>query len=120
MRTLLTFLCVSFGELIFRANGISAAFSMIGSIFRGWQTPFLLTELGLDVPDLVVAAIGLAILFAFEFMQERGKLENMSDKIAHFPLLARWSLLLGGIAFIAVFGVYGAGYDPAPFIYFQF
>ncbi len=119
-RIAMTFLCVSFGELIFRAEGLHAALYMIGALFRGWSEPVPWLTLGLDPADLIVAGAGVLALFLFEFAQERGKGENCCERIARLPLAVRWSLLLGGIALVAVFGVYGTGYDPAPFLYFQF
>lgn len=120
LQTVLTFACVSFGELIFRAQGLNAALYMIGALFRGWSTPFSLSALGLELPDLAVAVLGVILLFALEFMQERGRLRNLPDRIAASALPVRWAVLLVGIALVALLGVYGAGYDPAPFLYFQF
>ncbi len=120
LQTVLTFACVSFGELIFRARGLNAALYMIGALFRGWSTPFSLSALGLELPDLAVAVLGVILLFALEFAQERGRLRNLPDRIAASALPVRWAVLLVGIALVALLGVYGAGYDPAPFLYFQF
>jgi len=119
-----TFLAVSFGELFFRADSLRDALAMAGSLFRRWDLSFFrltnLLTLGLDRPDLAVAAVGTAFLFLHELLQETGKVPKPDRKISELALPLRWAVLIGGIAVIAVFGVYGSGYDPVPFQYFQF
>ena len=124
VQTIGTFCLVSFGELIFRAEGLSAALSMVKALFGSWNVRAFFAEtvptLGLDVADLNVAWIAVVLLFMFELMQEKGYCADFSQKVARKPLAVRWLLMLAAIAVLLIFGVYGKGYDPAPFLYFQF
>jgi len=123
-QTVGTFLLVTLGELIFRAEGLSAALHMVKSLTGSWDIRYfssvLLPSLGLDAADLGVVWVTVTILFLFELLQERGYCVDFSSRIARMPLVCRWSLLLGAIAVLLIFGVYGRGYDPTPFLYFQF
>lgn len=124
VQTFFTFILISFGEIMFRAENLGAALHMIRALFAKWNIAgfiqITLPALGLDVPDLVVAAIAVVFLFLFEFLQEHEKLTHFSVSVARMPLVFRWLVLLGSIAVLLVFGVYGKGYDPTPFLYFQF
>ena len=46
--------------------------------------------------------------------------KNLSDAILAQPLWLRWLVLYVGIAAVLIFGIYGAEYNAAEFIYFQF
>jgi len=119
-----TFIFVCFSEIIFRAESFSAAIHMVGSLFGDWNLGLFFGEtlltLGLDKPDLWALAVSSLLLFIFELLQERGRLQNLPHTVAKMPLPARWAVLLGSIAVLLIFGVYGKGYDPTPFVYFKF
>ena len=77
---------------------------------------FLFT-LGLDVPDVVVGLLAIGVLLVAELCDRQNGLRTWVYTRA-LPL--RWGILLGGIAAVVLFGIYGPSYDPTPFIYFKF
>ena len=58
----------------------------------------------------------LLVLFVSN-MQER---TSIRDEIDRRGTVFRWALMMAGIISVIVFGVYGAGYDAAKFIYMQY
>ena len=66
------------------------------------------------------SVIAVAALFVFEVLLELKVIKDPARKLYEAPLPLRWVILFAGIFIILTFGFYGPGYDPAPFIYFQF
>ena len=78
-----------------------------------------LYNLGLDRPEMNVLLVSLAVLFLTDLVRYRkGQLPDAF--LAGQNLWFRWAVLLGLIGAVAVFGVYGPGYEASQFIYFQF
>lgn len=103
---------VVLGQLIFRADSMTAAWSMIKSIFAGPGVWFirsqLLFHLGIDWKDWLVALIGLALVAVYSFFKEtRGF--DLTD-LQGLRTLPKWLLYLGFILTVVVFGAYGDGY----------
>ena len=116
-----TFFLVTIGEIIFRAPNIPQAMYMIKSMFTTFN-PWVLFDgfvftLGLDVPDFIVGVVAVIILLVVSLFN---RYQSMRHWIYRQELPIRWAICLAAIMAIVVFGVYGPGYDPAPFIYFQF
>lgn len=116
-----TFFLVTIGEIIFRSPDIPQALYMIKSMF-GTFNPWVLFDgfvftLGLDVPDFIVGVIAVIILVVVSLLN---RYQSMRHWVYRQELPVRWAICLAAIMAIVIFGVYGPGYDPAPFIYFQF
>ncbi|MEG1863606.1 MAG: hypothetical protein RR198_08390, partial [Oscillospiraceae bacterium] len=116
-----TFSLVCIGELIFRSSSVSQAVLMMKSMFSCWN-PWVLFNgfvftLGIDRPDFYVGLIAIGILF---FVSLSSRKQSMRHWVKNQELPIRWAICIGGIMAIVIFGAYGPGYDPAPFIYFQF
>ena len=116
-----TFFLVTIGEIIFRAPNIPQAMYMIKSMFTTFN-PWVLFDgfvftLGLDVPDFVVGVVAVIILLVVSLFN---RYQSMRHWVYRQELPVRWAICLAAIMSIVLFGVYGPGYDPAPFIYFQF
>ena len=78
-----------------------------------------LYNLGLDRTEINVLVVSLAVLFLVELV--RYFKQQLPDAfLAEQNLWFRWGVLLALIGAVAVFGVYGPGYDAQQFIYFQF
>lgn len=113
-----TFFLVMLGWIIFRAESISASFTMIRSIFtvRNWWVLFddSLLSLGLDWKNIFILILSIYIMFKVEAAQQRTVIR---DRILEQPLVFRWLLYLTAVAVIIIFGSYGFGYKAADFIY---
>lgn len=117
----LTFSLVALAFLIFRANSISDAKTLLKALIFNFQPGALLGggifQLGLDGPELAVGLIALVILIAMDLLRERWP---VGQALERQPLPVRWPVYLLLIFSILIFGVYGPGYDAATFIYFAF
>lgn len=117
-----TFLLVILGELFFRAISLQAGFVMAARMFTDFSPTSLadgsLLELGLDGKDFAAAACALLLVFAVDYLHERGI--RIREKIAGWRLPLRWCFYYGAIALVIVFGAYGVGYDPVELIYAGF
>ena len=95
---------------------------MIFRTFTVWNPWVLfdgsLLNYGLTVTDYVVVAIAVLIVYLVSRRQERG--QDVLALVSQQNLLFRWLLYIGMFLVIAVFGVYGTGYNAANFIYMQF
>ena len=122
-QVLVTFLLTAFAWIFFRAPSIGDA---LGYIRRMLTKPDLwsffngeLYNLGLDRTEMNVLVVSLAVLFLVELV--RYFKQQLPDAfLAEQNLWFRWGVLLALIGAVAVFGVYGPGYDAQQFIYFQF
>ena len=115
-----TFLLVLLGYILFRANGLAHAVSIISRIVTkfppGFNTPGC--GPGLDHMDLAVAAAGVLVLFAADMLKFR-KVDTL-ERFTRLPLAIRWLILYAAVAAVLLFGIYGPGYDASSFIYFKF
>ena len=58
------------------------------------------------------------MLLITDLLHEKGI--RIREAIARQPLIFRWIVYIGAILVILVFGIYGAEYNSASFIYEQF
>ena len=121
-QVLTTFLLVCFTYIFFRAESISQAIQVIYAIIARTNISSLFTsnflQYGLDIPDLVIAAISLVILFIADTWTYKGV--DVYEKIVQKNRFNRWCIYWVIIFTILIFGIYGPNYDASPFIYFQF
>lgn len=75
----------------------------------------LLTQLGLDIYDFVIIAIGVIFLFFVSFLQEKGI--SIRKSIAGWNAISRWAFYSFSITVILLIGLYGVGYDTSTFAY---
>ena len=120
--TLATFAMVDVTWIFFRAANIQDALHMIKSIFTV-QNPWIFTDnsiygLGLEQKQMFLLIFSLAVLFAADWLKY--KKINMLEKILEQDLWCRWTVYLGGILFVLIFGIWGNAYDAQAFVYFQF
>ncbi len=73
---------------------------------------------GLDQKDFYVALVGIILMLLVDIWHEGGT--KIRETIAAQPLPIRWVIYIGALVTIAVFGIYGSGYDAASFIYGAF
>ena len=122
LQRLRTALLVCVGELIFRANGLQAALSMLDRMVRTFSLSPLsvqrLFSLGMDGQDWAITATMLAVVAVVSALQERGI--PVGQRLAGLGWLPRAALWYAMILAVVVFGAYGGGYVPVDPIYAQF
>lgn len=114
----ITFLLVTFAWIIFRADGLTAGLHMILSIFTTWNPWILFNDsifkLGLDIKESLVLVVSIYVLYRVSKLQEQ---TSISDSLLKRHLLVRWSVYIGAIVIIMIYGTYGFGFDKQAFIY---
>ena len=117
---LITFALVSFAWVFFRAGSITLAFRVLNSLLNNNVAENGMLSLR-DFTDLRPLALALIFVLGFSLL-DYCKVER---KINYIRILSAkttvyWFALSLLVAFTAVFGVYGGGYNANSFIYFQF
>ena len=119
---IVTFLVVTLCWMFFRAGSVKQAFDLIGNMLSGmglWQlTDGSLLMLGLDAKEMKVLIIGIFIMILIDRLKNR-KID-VPAAFAERSEIVQALVLLFGIMFIVIFGIYGKQYDATAFIYFQF
>lgn len=119
LQSLCTFFLTTIAWIIFRADSLRKALSMIASIFTVYNPWILFNDsifsLGLSWKELLVLACSLGILFWVSLKQEQGV--SISHTILKQPLMIRWIIYALTVVIIAVFGTYGFGFNVQDFIY---
>ena len=121
-KMIITFVLIDLTWIFFRANTVSDAFYILGSVFRGWDMKVLvdgsLLRLGLDTTEWIALGIGLAVLLAVGVMKESGM--KIRQWLSEQQFWFRWLMYLTAIFLVLLLGIYGPSYDASAFIYFQF
>lgn len=87
--------------------------------FAPWElVDGTLYTLGLERPDFIFAILALVLLFYVSKKEEEGF--SFRERIAKLPLVCRWIVYYGAILAVLIFGVYGAGYNAAAFVYMNY
>ncbi len=122
-QVLVTFSLTAFAWIFFRAGSLGDAFSYIHRMFTKPDPWNLfngeLYNLGLDRVEMNVLFVSLLILLLVDLVRYLKK-QQLDTFLAEQNLWFRWGVLLMLIAAVAIFGIYGPGYDAQAFIYFQF
>ena len=116
------FLCV-IGRIIFMGHGVRASARMLYSSVADAGVFYNVETIGLTHNEWLIVIVSCVVLLlvsiAQEMRQQAGNTETIRQWLARQNLWLRWAVLLGGILFIMVYGVYGSGVGAA-FIYEQF
>ena len=113
-----TFFLVMLAWIIFRAPSLGTGLRMIKSIFTVhnywifWDDS--LYSLGLDIKEWSVLMHSIVVLFAVSYLRTR---TAVSGWILKQHLIVRWTILIGAILVVMIYGTYGFGYDAKAFIY---
>lgn len=122
-QVLVTFCLTAFAWIFFRAGSLRDAFGYIRRMVTKPDPWCLfngeLYNLGLDQVEMNVLFVGLLILLLVDLVRYFKK-QQLDVYLAKQNLWFRWVVLLVLIAAVAIFGIYGPGYDAQQFIYFQF
>ncbi len=124
-QTIRTYLLFSFSMIFFRAPSVSSAINAIksclmlnniGTLLNRSNLSSLLGNIGLDMKDFIILAGAIFILFIVEKLVLKG---NVRKKLFEQNIIFKWTVVYALIFAIIIFGCYGAGYNPANFIYRQ-
>ena len=77
-------------------------------------------SLELNKYDYLIILAGMMVLFSVSLVQERNSDTTLRHILDRKPFFVRYLLILLAILVLLVFGIYGAGYDPAAFVYMHF
>ena len=77
-----------------------------------------LLGLGLDGKDWNVLFLGMGLLLGVDLL--RMKKISLPQLYVKQNLVFRWLVVLAGVCAVLLLGAYGAEYNAAQFIYFQF
>lgn len=117
-----TFSLVAVAWVFFRAASLRQAVDLLFQLvsrFNPWVLfDGTLLNLGIDAKDWNVLILSILILFAVSLCRHWGK--QPAKAFAEQGPLFQAVVIYFGIIAILLFGVYGAGYEAAQFIYFQF
>jgi len=118
-----TFILTCFAWIFFRAQSINDAFIIIErmaterdmwSFFNG-----TIYKLGLSRQELNILLISMAVVFLVDLIRYK-KNKTIDVFILEQNLWFQWVVVIAMVLFIFIFGIYGFGFDPQQFIYFQF
>lgn len=100
---------------------IAEAFRMFFSMFTGGNYAAVFTKgmwsIGLSAADYIVLFAGVVIMFAVSLLERKCPVR---DRLAKKNYIIRYTVFLVIFLLIAVFGIYGIGYESSQFIYNQF
>ncbi len=115
---IVTFFLVMLGWILFRADSLRQGLAMIRSMFLVWN-PWIffndsLLQLGLGWKDWTVLVLSIFLLARVSTLQNK---KGIRDWILSQHIVARWTIYIGAIAVILVYGTYGYGFNAQDFIY---
>ena len=118
IKKIVTFILVSIAWIFFRAPSGRIAYKMIKKMnHHFFRVENFVHNIGLDKKDFIVLFISLIIMYIIERMMQRFSIRK---KVASYFLPIRWLIYIVFIHWIAIFGIYGEGYNPSNFIYMGF
>ncbi len=122
LQAILTFSLVCISWILFRAQSAGEAALIINKIFCDFHPELFFgggfTQMGLSIPDLTVLGGAILVLLIADTLKY--KKIGANAMILRSNIILRFTLVLALLFATLVFGIYGAGYDSAQFIYFQF
>jgi len=98
----------------------ATGFSLLGGTFRNWNfTEFATLTTGvMEAREWIIAGAACLIVLVIDILCEKKK--DVCGALARTHFWYRWPILILLILAIVTFGVYGAGFDGAAFLYTQF
>ncbi|MGO5207923.1 MBOAT family O-acyltransferase [Bacillota bacterium LCP21S3_F9] len=119
LQTIVTFIFVTLGWIIFRADTLQNGLHMIRSIavdFNPWVlSGTYLFNMGLSQNECVILMISVLLLFGVSLLQERGY--KIGESVMNLHVVFRYVIYLAGILIVMIYGTYGFGFNASDFIY---
>ncbi len=120
-KRLWTFTLVSFAWIFFRAENFEIAMTVVSNSLQISALQLFdgsLYNLGLDSKDFTLSLYLIVFLLILWIVE--GKQARIRQLVFKYHDIPRYSIYLGLVFFILVFGYYGDTYNADQFIYFQF
>ena len=114
---IVTFVLADAAWVFFASDSLHHACDIFRQMVTSFQTTSIY-EIGLDRGNWFILCFGILLLFVVDVIHEKDV--SVFQFVQRQTVLFRWTLYLGLIWSIILFGIYGAGYDSSQFIYFQF
>lgn len=108
----LTFILTTVAWVFFRAGSLSQAIAILSGMLHGPLWVF--TSVGLDAPELLVAAGAVLLLLLVDL---RSLSHDLPKDYLALSRVGRWLVLLTLFFACLIFGVYGDGFNAQSFIY---
>lgn len=123
LQIVVTYIMVDFAWIFFRADSITDALRFVFRIFTR-PTPWILFNggifnLGLDRVEMNILMFSLLMLFVVDMIRYQKQM-TLDAFLVEQNLWFRWSVVIGLVIMIFIFGEYGPTFDAQQFIYFQF
>ncbi len=101
------------------SSGVNQAFGIFTKIFSDFGIVHFadLEKLGLKKEELIVAGIGMLVLFVISMLQRK---KSIYDRMMGMHEVFRWAICFAVVTLVLIYGYYGLGYSSADFIYMQF
>lgn len=121
-KTIFTFMLIDFSWIFFRAESLSGAVQIVKSMLR-IRNPWILFDgslysLGLSAKNFWLMILCIFLLLAADFCKY--KKICIRKVIQKQDFWFRYLVVVGSIAAILLFGIWGNEYNASTFIYFQF
>lgn len=114
-----TFVILTFGRYFIKARDLNQTFELFRRTFTKWNAGVLfdgsMTEYGLDFKNLMVMYLCILLIIVTDILYYRGI--KIRDIIMKQDVVFRFTVYLAAIFAIVVFGIYGAEFTSASFIY---
>lgn len=121
-KRLKTFVLMSIAWVFFCAENIETALHVIGNVFRNINLTFLLDrslmKYELYVEDFLIMLLGIVLIYLVDLLHEQNI--SISEKILQKSAPVYYLVTYVLFIVIVIFGVYGAEYNVADFIYANF
>ena len=119
LQAIATFIFVTLGWIIFRADTLQSGLHMIRSIaadFNPWVlSGTYLFSLGLSQNECGILMISVLLLVGSSLLQEKGY--KIGESMMNLHVVFRYVIYLVGILIVMIYGTYGFGFNASDFIY---
>lgn len=115
LRGILTYLLIAVTWVFFRAGRVLQAFDILKQLAANLLAPLHPLDIGMRKSQLLVMLAAVVLGILGDIFHKKQPLQRLSKTVIPYYLAA------AAIVFaVALFGVYGKGFDPQSFIYFQY
>lgn len=120
VRLLRTWLLVIAAQAFAFTDSPRQGFSVLRQVFGSWSFSGFAQRMTaiMEAREWMILGAALLALLAVDLLCEHKV--DVCGRLAQAPFWVRWPVLLVLILSILIFGVYGAGFDGADFVYAQF
>ena len=121
VKTVGTFILVGYAWVFFRADSMMQALRIIrrSFVFTPWKfVDGSLYSFGLNRANFILGLAGIILIAVVDIFNYEGIV--IREKILRQGMWLRWLIIITGILFTVICGIWGPGYNVADFIYKQF